>query len=67
MSKSSGSGWESPGRRGSRTLEGSPRVIVPWLSHGAVASIGGCWLWSGSYERVVRVSESRSGTGEMGR
>lgn len=39
---------------------------MPWLSHGAVASIGGCWLWSGSYERVVRVSESRYGAPELG-
>lgn len=43
-----------------------PRVGVPWRSHGASGRLGGYWGLSGSYERVVRVDESRSGTGEMG-
>lgn len=61
-------GW-SGGKPRSRRFSGTnvlPRVGVPWRSHGASGRLGGYWGLSGSYERVVRVDESRSGTGEMG-
>lgn len=46
---------------GSRAPGGSPRVIAPWLRHGAVGRLGGCWGGSGAYGLGVRVPESRYG------
>lgn len=59
--------WEEKGQvaGGIQWPESSPRVGVPWRSHGASGRFGRCWGVSAAYEMVVRVAECRYGTGEM--
>lgn len=46
--------------------EGSPRVGVPWRSHGAAGRFGGCWGWSSSYVRVELMDERAYGASGLG-